>query len=94
MSDTTLNIQQNEAQNRFSVNVDGHLCVVDYQLQDATLTILHTVVPQEVGGRGIASALTQYVLDTARARQWRVVPQCSYAAAYIARHPAYQDLVA
>lgn len=88
-----LNVQHDESHSRFIATVDGYPCVVEYTLDANTLVITHTGVPQKVGGRGIASELTQYVLDTARARGWSVVPQCAYAASYIARHPEYQDLV-
>lgn len=94
MSDTPLRIQHDEPQSRFTADVDGHICVVNYQLRDDTMIVQHTGVPQAVGGRGVAAALTRYALDTARERGWRVVPLCSYTAAYIARHPTYQDLVA
>ncbi len=94
MSDTTLVIEHNEAQGRFGTRVDGHTCVLDYQLRDNTMIIQHTGVPSAVGGRGIAAALTRHALDTARQRGWRVLPLCSYAVAYIARHPDYKDLVA
>jgi Predicted acetyltransferase len=57
------------------------------------MTITHTGVPSAVGGKGIAAALTQVALDTARVNGWRVVPTCSYAAVYIKRHPAYADLL-
>lgn len=87
-------IEHDEPGNRFTTNVDGYICVVNYQMRDGTMIIQHTGVPQEVGGRGIAAELTRQVLDTAREHGWRVVPQCSYTAAYIARHPSYQDLVA
>ncbi len=78
---------------RFSFAVDGHLCVLDYQLKDAVMTITHTGVPTAVGGQGIAATLTQVALDTARQNKWRVVPTCSYAAVYIKRHPEYADLL-
>lgn len=78
---------------RFSTSVDGHLCVLDYHLSGAVMTITHTGVPSAVGGKGIAAALTQVALDTARVNGWRVVPTCSYAAVYIKRHPAYADLL-
>lgn len=77
---------------RFSTSVNGHLCVLDYHLNDAVMTITHTGVPSAVGGKGIAAALTQVALDTARQQQWRVVAACSYAAVYIKRHPEYTDL--
>lgn len=94
MSHTPLAIAHDEPQGRFQADVDGHRCVLDYQLRDNTMIIQHTGVPDAVGGRGIAAALTRHALDTARKRGWLVLPLCSYAAVYIARHPDYQDLVA
>jgi len=87
-------IQHEETKHRFTTTVDGHLCVLDYVQEDAVMTITHTGVPTEVGGKGIAAALTRVALDTARENGWRVVPQCSYASVYIDRHPEYADLTA
>ncbi|MBO1112440.1 GNAT family N-acetyltransferase [Bordetella petrii] len=87
-------IQHHEQQGRFDTQVDGQLCVLDYQLRDGMMIIQHTGVPPAVEGRGIAAQLTRAALDTARQRGWRVRPVCSYAAAYIKRHPEYQDLAA
>ena len=89
----THNISHETKPPRFSTSVDGHLCVLDYHLNDMVMTITHTGVPTAVGGKGIAAALTQVALDTARQNNWRVVPTCSYAAVYIKRHPEYADLV-
>ena len=93
MSDTPLAITHDESHGRFHATVDGHLCVLDYQLRDNTMIIQHTGVPSVIGGRGIAAELTRHALDSARQRGWRVLPLCSYAVAYIARYPEYQDLV-
>jgi predicted GNAT family acetyltransferase len=86
-------VEHNLAQQRFEWIEDGMLSVLDYQLQNGVMAITHTGVPEAVGGRGIAADLTQTALDTARAEGWSVRPLCSYAAAYIRRHPQYQDLV-
>lgn len=86
-------IEHQSDQNRFATVVDGHVCVIDYHLNDSVMTITHTGVPDAVGGRGIAAALTQAALNAARLNQWRVVPQCSYVATYIKRHAEYADLV-
>ena len=77
---------------RFSTVVDGHLCVLTYQLNGKIATFVHTGVPEAVGGRGIAAALTKFSLDTARAAGWQVIPRCSYVDVYIRRHPEYQEL--
>lgn len=87
-------ITNDHAASRFSIEVDGQRCVLDYILQNGTMTITHTGVPNAVGGRGIAAALTRHALETARSRGWKVRPVCSYAVVYIERHPEYQPLVA
>ncbi|QIY02533.1 N-acetyltransferase [Bordetella bronchiseptica] len=87
-------IAHRENQSRFETTVDGQRCELDYVLRDHIMTIVHTDVPAPVGGRGIAAELTRAALDTARQRGWKVVPQCSYAAVYLKRHPEYQDLQA
>ncbi|HUH88152.1 MAG TPA: GNAT family N-acetyltransferase [Pusillimonas sp.] len=86
-------IQHNENRDRFEWTEEGFLSVLDYELRNQIMTITHTGVPESVGGRGIAADLTRSALDTARQRGWKVRPVCSYSAAYIKRHPEYQDLV-
>ena len=79
---------------RFETRVEGHDCVLDYQLASGLMTITHTGVPASLGGRGIAGQLARFALDEARAKGWKVVPACSYVQAWIDKHPDYQDLVA
>ena len=40
-----------------------------------------------MGGRGIAADLMRAALAAARTAGWTIVPACSYAAAYLQRHP-------
>ena len=89
-----ISVTQDIPRSRFTATVDGVLCVLDYQLQGSVMTITHTGVPSQVGGRGIAAELTRVALDTARAQGWKVRPQCSYAEVYMRRHPEYNDLLA
>jgi len=87
-------VEHEADRSRFTATVDGHHCVLDYTLRGDVMAITHTGVPPEVGGRGIAAALTAAALDAARRQGWRVQPLCSYAAAYMRRHPETQDLLA
>ncbi|HET7332764.1 GNAT family N-acetyltransferase [Dyella sp.] len=88
----TLDIRHLAAAHRFEAIVDGFLCELDYHLQGQVMTITHTGVPAEVGGRGIASELVRTALETARREGWKVVPACSYARVWMERHPEFADL--
>lgn len=93
-STAPLNISNNVTASRFETTVDGHLAICDYTRQGNTLVMPHTVVPPELGGRGIAAALVAATLDWARSEGLRVRPTCSYVAAYMKRHTETQDLLA
>jgi predicted GNAT family acetyltransferase len=86
-------VSDNAAARRFEATVDGVLCVLEYRIEAKVLLLDHAGVPSAVGGRGIAAALTKFALDSARGRRMQVVPNCSYVAAWIRRHPDYADLV-
>ena len=50
------------------------------------MTITHTRVPAAIGRRGIAAELMRAALQAAHESHWKVVPACSYAAAYMRKH--------
>lgn len=52
----------------------------------------HTLVPPEIGGRGIAAQLVDALVADARAEGFKIVPQCSYVEAQFRRHPQWADL--
>lgn len=91
-TDKSLSIAHDPTTGRFVTEADGHIGYVEYQLSDGVMTIAHTVVPPQIGGRGIAGALVEAALQYARAQGLKVVPSCSYAATYLDRHPQYADL--
>ncbi len=85
-------IQHDGARHRFNTTVDGHEAYVEYERQGDVMTITHTIVPSAIGGRGIAGDLVRRAMDQARADGLRVEPACSYADAWLRRHPDYADL--
>lgn len=52
----------------------------------------HTGVPDAMGGKGVAKALLEFMLDDARANGFRIVPVCPYVFAQYARHPEWRPL--
>jgi len=90
----TLDIHHDRSRRRFETIVEGERCILDYELRGKTMIITHVVVPDAVGGRGIAAELTRSALETARSEGLDVIPQCPYAQAYMEKHPQYRDLLA
>jgi uncharacterized protein len=89
----SIEILHTAEQSRFEASVEGQLCVCQYRLFGKTMMLTHTGVPQALRGRGIAALLVQSALDHARAMQWKVRPDCSYAEVYMQRHPETLDLL-
>ena len=46
----------------------------------------------EIGGRGIAGQLVRAALEFARGQGLKVRPECSYADAWMRKHPDYDTL--
>jgi uncharacterized protein len=89
----TVPIRHDESSSRFIAEIDGHLAHADYALEDVRMVFTHTFVPPELRGRGLAEQLVRPALAHARERNLRVVPACSYVAAFITRHPEFTDLL-
>lgn len=59
---------------------------------DDVRVVTHTVVPQAIGGRGIAAMLVERLIADARRDGFRIVPRCSYVAARFDEHPEWAEL--
>lgn len=87
-------VQHNAPEQRFETTVEGRLAVADYERREGRMILTHTFVPPELRGKGIAEKLVRAALEHARAEKLRVVPACSYVAAFIQRHAEFQPLLA
>ena len=84
---------KNELMKRFELTLEGKLALLEYVEQGGNLLIFtHTFVPHELRGQNVAARLTRYALEDARRQGKKVVPQCSYVAAYMERNKEYADL--
>ncbi len=74
---------------RFETQVDGVTAFVQYRFSGNKLDIIHTIVPPVIGGRGIAAVLVKYAYDYAIENGMKPQATCSYAVAWLHRHPDY-----
>lgn len=87
-------ITLNATQHRFEVNEDGATAFVAFERSGNVISYTHTIVPEALAGRGIATQLARHALDYAAEHYLRVMPQCPVVRGYIEKHPEYQRLVA
>lgn len=59
---------------------------------DGVRVATHTVVPPEIGGRGIAAQLVKRLVQDAKDHGFKIVPQCSYVAKKFDDNPEWADL--
>jgi predicted GNAT family acetyltransferase len=87
-------IKDLEIEKRYELPIDGHVAYVEYNNVAGGRLVSKTLVPQELEGRGIASRLAKHVLQGIRNKGLKILPTCTFFAAYIQKHPdQYADLV-
>ena len=86
-------IVNNKPHHRYELAVDGHIAATYYKIDAGVITFIHTEVPPELGSRGIGSKLIAGALDQMRADGLKVITQCPFVKAFIAKNAAYQDLL-
>ncbi len=84
----------NPAAQRFEMVEDGETAFADYIRQPGRLVIPHVEAPLALRGTGAAGRLMEGLVAHARAEGVKIVPICSYAAAWLHRHPEHRDIVA
>ncbi|HUB59561.1 MAG TPA: GNAT family N-acetyltransferase [Puia sp.] len=88
-----LNVFNSNERQQFQVLKDGELASLEYRLSNGMIVLMHTEVPENLGGHGIGSALAEYAFKYARANHLPVKVYCPFVQAYLKRHPEYQDLI-
>ena len=85
--------RKNPLTNRYELDLERKLAYLAYEERpNGAVVFTSTFVPPELRGKNVAAILTRFALDDVRALGRTVVPQCSYAAAYLERNPEYADL--
>jgi predicted GNAT family acetyltransferase len=95
MMDGSVNeaVVNNPERKRYELTVDGHIAATYYEKADGVITLVHTEVPPELGGKGIGSKLVRGALGKVRAEGLKVIAQCPFVKAFIEKHADYHDLL-
>ena len=79
--------RDNAKTHRFELDVDGRIAFLQYQRKGRDLVLLHTEVPAQLRGRGLAGVLSKAALDAAARDHLHVVVVCPFVQAFLKKHP-------
>lgn len=84
-----MDIKHQKDISEFYTEVNGFRAFVRYSVHDGGLDVRKTLVPKELGGKGIAAALVKEAYDYALDQKLSCLATCSYAVVWLERHPEY-----
>lgn len=89
-----IKIFNNEPRHHFETLLgNGEYAFIENRWRKGALVLMHTLVPEQYEGKGIAGALAKFALEYAREKKLALVVYCPYVKAYMKRHPEYDDLL-
>jgi len=89
-----LTVTDNLFEGRYEAHIDGEVVgVVEYELTEDLMILIHTEVDQTYQDQGIGGVLARWTLDDARRRGLKVRVVCPYMRGWLERHPNYADMV-
>jgi len=94
MSDVTITRHEGNGSGEYRAQVQDspHIGRLTWVEHGGVRIADHTLVPPQIGGRGIAAKLVDALMEDARAHGFKVRPDCSYVAAKFNEHPEWADL--
>ena len=88
-------VEENVPQKRFELRIsDGALATAYYHVDGVRVVLIHTEVPAEFSGQGIATELAHGTFRLLRETGRSAVPKCTFMSRFVALHPEYAELVA
>ena len=86
MSDP-VTVTDNAAASRLEIHADGEVAELTYRTRAGRLVLIHTGVPDSLGGRGLGGQLVLAAISKASHEGLTIVPLCPFARGWLERHP-------
>jgi predicted GNAT family acetyltransferase len=88
-----LTILDNQQNQQFQIFLEDEMAYLEYRIKEGDLYLMHTEVPDKLGGKGIASALAAHAFNYARANHMKIKAYCPFVVSWLKKHPEQNDIV-
>lgn len=89
MTDITYKVVQNGKELQFEIDVNGEKAYLIYRFYKKNIAIMHTFVPKQLEGLGIASTLARAAFSYAAEVRRPVMIYCPFVTGFVKDHPEY-----
>lgn len=79
--------------NRFTLDINGELAKVEYQLRNDKMYLTHSEVPYNVRGKGIGKVLVEKTFEKLTQENLKAVAVCSYVKAVAKRSEKWSSII-
>ncbi|HET9733447.1 MAG TPA: GNAT family N-acetyltransferase [Acidimicrobiales bacterium] len=83
----TPQVRDVRGEERFVFEDGGAAAELVYRTEPGRLVLVHTEVPEHLGGQGVGGRLVRAAVDRAAAEDLTVVPLCPFARRWLGGHP-------
>ena len=87
-------LKHNKDECKYEYHIDGHCAYITYDDQNGKMHLTHTIVPEELAGKGLAKKLLEDVLEQIKTDNKKAVAQCSYIVKYQEKNPEKDEYFA
>lgn len=88
-----LALHNNTADHNFEMFVDEQRAIIDYKMKDDKVYLIHTEVPPELQGKGLAEVLVEKTFKYLEDHHLKLIPKCSYIQVYLRKHPEWDRIL-
>lgn len=86
-------IKNNEQQMQFEYAENGEIARLEYRFHDNKIALMHTLVPESMKGKGVASKLAEAAFIYAKEVDKKVMVYCPFVAVHVKRHPELKEQI-
>lgn len=90
-----IKLEFNDKKGQFTILIDGEIqgLMTFVFAGENKIIIDHTEVFPENEGKGLGKKLVAKAVETAREKNWKVIPLCPFAKKVIDKTPEFQDIL-
>jgi predicted GNAT family acetyltransferase len=83
----------NEQEQQFEILSMGEKATLSYRMYKGDIAFMHTLVPKDLEGKGLASALAKGAFAYAEKHNLPVMVYCPFVSVFVQRHPEYKKFI-